>query len=78
MKDSQIELIKKIYPPGTRIKLDYMEDEFAVPRGTLGTVEHIDDEGQIHMKWDNGRTLALVYGIDKFEKINEKKTERER
>ena len=28
-----------------------------------------DDDGQLHMKWDNGRTLALIYGVDQFETI---------
>lgn len=47
------------YPPGTRIVLNQMEDKWAVPPGTRGTVEHVDDAGQIHPKWDNGRTLQL-------------------
>ena len=76
MRDSQVEMIKKLYPIGSRIKLIYMNDEYAVPKGTIGTVDFIDDEGQIHMKWDNGRTLALIYGIDKFEKINENQIEK--
>ena len=48
-----------------------MEDEYGVPSGTLGTVDFIDDEGQIQMKWDNGQSLALVEGIDRFEIIPE-------
>ena len=65
------EIIEKEYPKGTRIKLLYMEDEYGVPSGTLGTVDFIDDEGQIQMKWDNGQSLALVEGIDRFEIIQE-------
>ena len=57
------------YPPGTRILLEHMADKFAVPNGTRGTVDHVDDAGQIHMKWDNGRTLALVPQIDSFRKL---------
>lgn len=63
---------KEAYPKGTRIKLVSMDDPFApVPSGTKGTVEFVDDIGQIHMKWDNGRTLALVPGEDSFRKIEE-------
>ena len=36
-----------------------MEDNQAVPSGTCGTIDCIDDIGQLHMKWDNGRTLAV-------------------
>lgn len=64
--------IKKKYPAGTRIKLINMDDPWnPVEPGTEGTVELVDDIGQIHMKWDNGRTLALVPGQDDFEIINE-------
>ena len=63
---------KEMYPKGTRIELISMDDPFApVESGTKGTVEFVDDMGQIHMKWDNGRTLALIPGEDEFKKIEE-------
>lgn len=75
MRDrKEVEMIKKMYPVGTRIKLNYMEDSFAVPLGMTGTVDYVDDEGQIGMSWDNGRTLSLVYGIDSFSKIEQEKS----
>ena len=63
----EVEKIKKLFPVGTRVRLIQMDDSQAVPSGILGTVDHIDDDGQLHMKWDNGRTLALIYGVDQFE-----------
>ena len=64
--------MKDTFPAGTRIKLDAMySDPFPVPGGTLGTVHHVDDGCNIHMTWDNGRTLALLYGIDQFYIIKE-------
>lgn len=67
-----VELTKQHYQKGTRIELIHMNDPFApVPSGTKGTVEYVDDMGQIHMKWDNGRTLALVPEEDRFRKIEE-------
>lgn len=68
----QVQRIKDRYPPGTRVRLDHMEDKQAVPEGTKGTVDMVDDIGQIHMKWDNGRTLALVPGVDSFSVISQK------
>lgn len=63
---------KAKYPPGTRIKLLSMNDPFApVPEGTLGTVDHVDDAGTIHMRWDNGRSLGLVSGEDSFRKLTD-------
>ncbi len=61
--------MKKIFTPGLRIKLESMRDPYAVPDGTFGTVDFVDDAGQIHMKWDNGSSLALIYGEDIFQII---------
>lgn len=61
---------KQQYPKGTRIELNHMNDPHApVPPGTRGTVMFVDDIGQIHMQWDNGRTLALVPNEDSFRKL---------
>lgn len=55
------------YPPGTRILLLGMDDpHHPVPPDTRGTVDHVDDGGTIHMKWDNGRTLPLDSDVDSF------------
>lgn len=57
---------------GTRIVLDKdMDDPYPILKGEKGSVDFIDDEGQIHMKWDNGRTLALILGVDEFHIISD-------
>lgn len=74
----QAEICKKAYPKGTRLLLENMNDPFApVPPGTKGTVDFVDDAGQIHMKWDNGRTLALVPGEDSFRKLTKEEINNE-
>ncbi len=65
-----MERIRKQYPVGTRIRLHSMADPDAVPPGTTGTVMYVDDMGQIGMQWDNGRTLALVPGVDSFSRMD--------
>ncbi len=63
------ERIRRMYPAGTRIVLDYMgEDPRPVPPGTKGTVVSVDDIGTIHCDFDNGRRLGLVPGEDSFHK----------
>lgn len=67
MNENQIKEMKELYPKGTRIELGHMADPYhPVPDGTLGTVDHVDDAGQIHMKWDNGGSLAIVPEVDDF------------
>lgn len=65
-----LQRIKETYSPGRRIRLLHMEDQYQpVPDGMEGSVEFVDDAGQIHMKWDNGRSLALIPGVDQFDII---------
>ena len=63
----QAEAHKKQYPPGTRIYLESMNDPYdPVPSGTRGTVQYVDDMDNIHMRWDNHRTLSLSPDEDSF------------
>ena len=71
-EQAKIQRTKESYPPGTRIMLLSMDDPYApITSGTKGTVVHVDDAAQIHMKWDNGRTLAIVPGEDSFRKLTD-------
>ena len=61
----QAERYKQSYPPGTRVMLLSMNDPYSpVESGMRGTVQSVDDIGQLLMKWDNGRALALIPGED--------------
>ena len=62
----QVKRIREQYPSGMRVRLNYMNDPYPVPSGTLGTVDHVDDAGHIHVCWDNGSTLALIPNVDSF------------
>ncbi len=62
----QVYHLREKYPVGTRLELDHMDDRWAVPKETKGTVTHVDDAGQIPVKWDNGRGLAVIPGVDSF------------
>ncbi|RSI30220.1 DUF4314 domain-containing protein [Streptococcus sanguinis] len=63
-----VELLKRRYPAGTRVRLLKMEDPNPVPVGMLGTVEDVDDIGSLIVHWDNGRQLHVLHGIDEVEK----------
>ncbi len=71
----QVRQIKERYPPGTRICLGHMDDPQAVPDGTEGTVQAVDDAGQLLMQWDNGRSLSLLPSKDHFSVIPSQPTQ---
>lgn len=71
--EKRINMLRQRYPAGTRICLDSMEnDPQPIPSGTMGTVVAVDDMGQLVMKWDNGRSLSLIPGEDRFHIIQQK------
>lgn len=68
--DAEMKALRERYPAGTRSRLIHMADDIApVPPGMIGSVAIIDDAGNIHMNWENGRSLALIEDVDEFEVI---------
>lgn len=65
----QVEEMRAIYPKGTRIELEKMDDVQAPPIGTKGTVLCVDDTGSLIVDWDNGSRLNVIYGVDRVRKI---------
>ena len=75
MDRKMVNFIREQYPPGTRIRLNSMEDPYApIAPGTEGVVDFVDDIGTIHMKWNNGRSLGIVPGEDSFSVLPPKLT----
>lgn len=72
-----VAMIRQNYPPGTRLELISMDDPQAIPPGSRGTVDHVDDMGTIHMRWDCGRSLGLVPSEDSFRKLPMEEMENE-
>lgn len=71
-RSDRVEQVRREFPKGTPIKLVCMYDEEnPVPCGTKGVVDYVDDEATIHMRWENGRTLGLIHGLDEFIKIKD-------
>lgn len=64
-----VERLRKRLPAGTRIVLLEMDDPQAPPIGTKGTVRGVDDMAHILVNWDNGSSLNLVYGEDRYHKL---------
>ena len=76
--EKKVEALTRRYPKGTRICLDSMEnDPFPIPSGSRGTVQFVDDAGQLIMKWDNGSSLSLIPGEDRFHVIQPEESQAE-
>ena len=58
--------LRSRYPNGSRVKLTCKNDPYCqdLKPGMLGTVMHVDDIGTIHVAWDCGSSLGVVYGED--------------
>ena len=70
--NSQVNQIKQKFLTGTRIELISLEDPYTkLKPGDTGTVDFVDDVGQIHTKWDSGSNLALIPGEDSFRIIEQ-------
>ena len=66
-----LEDLRRRYPIGSRVELTKMSDPYntiLVP-GVRGTVIAVDDVGTIHVKWDCGSSLGVVYGEDTCRKL---------
>ena len=62
-----LEFMREQYPKGSRVELREMNDPYSpIEAGTKGTLKFIDDVGTFHCAWDNGRTLGLIMGEDRF------------
>ena len=73
VKQSAVERLRKEYPKGTRVELIKMNDPYGnLEKGEQGTVVGVDDIGTIHVNWDCGSSLGIVYREDCCKKIIDK------
>ena len=62
----ELAALRRWYPRACRVKLLCMNDphNLDLKAGAIDTVMHVDDIGMIHVAWDCGSTLGVVYGVD--------------
>ncbi len=70
-KKEIVDRVKAEYPAGTRVELVHMDDPYtSIPVGTKGTVSCVDDTATIHVNWETGSSLGVVYGEDTVKKLD--------
>ena len=67
--EETVTALQAAWPIGTRVRLNALDGVQAPAPGTCGTITGVDDNGQVHVVWDTGSTLALLDGIDTWERI---------
>ena len=68
-----VEKLREMYPEGTKIILQEMQGESQMAKGLKGTVTHVDDAGQIHMRWENAVLLLLMLRWIPSKRLSRKK-----
>ena len=51
----------------TREEVERLRQQY--PAGTVVRLVRMDDIGTIHVSWETGSSLGIVYGMDKIEKV---------
>ena len=65
-----ISMLRERYPEGCRVELVCMNDPYTrLKPGDQGEVVFVDDIGTIHVSWDNGSKLGVVYGEDEIKRL---------
>lgn len=67
LKPGVLRALREIYPAGAKVELIEMHDPYReMPPGLRGEVTCVDDTGTVHVKWENGSSLGVVYGVDEI------------
>ena len=68
----QLKALREQYPKGCRVRLNRMDDPYQtdLKEGSMGTVRFVDDIGTIHVAWDCGSSLGVVFGEDSCTRID--------
>ena len=70
IQPEELARLRKEYPAGTEAELIEMNDPYRnMPPGLRGVIETIDDAGSAHIQWENGSSLAAIYGVDRYRRI---------
>lgn len=71
--EREIQAIRVRYPAGTKVELIRMDDPYThLKPGDTGTVQGVDDIGNILVSWDRGGSLSLIPGVDRFKIVEVK------
>lgn len=62
----RIDILRRLYPPGTQLQVVSMKGDRGPAPGTKGIVLEISKNGNIHMRWETRDHEHLIPGLDRF------------
>lgn len=66
MKHTEI-LTQSFHLLGKKVELIFTDDKYTkLTSGAQGIINFIDDAGTIFVSWDDGSTLGLIPGVDRW------------
>ena len=72
IKKEELEALRKKYLEGCRVELVRMDDPYReMPHGLCGVVTGVDDSGSVHVDWQSGSSLAVIFGEDECRRVDE-------
>ena len=76
IRKEELEALRKEYPRGCRVELVRMDDPYReMPPGLKGVVAGVDDSGSIHVDWQNGSSLAVIFREDECRRVEDAERE---
>lgn len=73
IQEKELEELRSTFKSGTLVEMVSMDDPYTkIPVGTQGIVTEVDDIGTIHVKWDTGSHLGIVYGEDQCKMVEKR------
>ena len=76
IKKEELEALREKYPKGCRVELVKMDDPYReMPPRMQGVVTGVDDSGSIHVDWQNGSSLAVIFREDECRRVEDAERE---
>ena len=76
IKKEELEALREKYPKGCRVELVKMDDPYReMTPGMQGVVTGVDDSGSIHVDWQNGSSLAVIFREDECRRVEDAERE---
>lgn len=66
-----VQEMRMAFPKSANVELVFMDDAYrSMPKGLKGRVMLVDGRGTIHIHWENGSSLGVVWNADVVKNVD--------